>query len=77
MKDLSNSKRKEQAINAFTVEPVEATRIRDAAAKIVAGQPTAEELSRLTFTKLRDVRIHTQELHNQFARLLNRGSSLE
>ena len=77
MKDLSNRKRKEQAINAFTVEPVEATRIRDAAAKTVAGQPTAEELSRLTFTKLRDVRIHTQELHNRFARLLNRGSSLE
>ena len=39
--------------------------------------PTAEELARLTFAKLRDLRIHTQELRNRFARLLNRGSSLE
>jgi hypothetical protein len=42
-----------------------------------AAQPTPEEISRLTFAKLRDLRIHTQELRNQFARLLNRGSSLE
>ncbi|HEY8205416.1 MAG TPA: hypothetical protein VIF81_11860 [Pyrinomonadaceae bacterium] len=40
-------------------------------------QPTAEEQSRLTLAELRDVRIHTQELRNQFAHLLNRGSSLE
>ena len=39
--------------------------------------PSAEELGRLTFAKLRDLRIHTQELRNRFARLLNRGSSLE
>lgn len=41
------------------------------------GQPTAEEVSRLTFGKLRDIRIHTQELRNEFAHLLNRGSPLE
>jgi hypothetical protein len=39
-------------------------------------QPTAE-VSALAFRKLRDVRTHAQELSNQFARLLNRGSSLE
>jgi hypothetical protein len=45
--------------------------------KVFVGQPTAEEVSRLTFGKLRDIRVHAQELRNQFARLLNRGSSLE
>jgi hypothetical protein len=40
-------------------------------------QPTAEELASVTFAELREVRIHTQELLNQFAHLLNRGSSLE
>ncbi|HEX6729930.1 MAG TPA: hypothetical protein VF074_07955, partial [Pyrinomonadaceae bacterium] len=39
-------------------------------------QPTAAEVSGLTFG-LCDSRIHAQELSNQFARLLNRGSSLE
>jgi len=77
MKDLGNGKREVEAINPVRVKPVAATKLRDAPSTTVAGQPTAEELSRLTFAKLRDVRIHTQELHNQFARLLNRGSSLE
>jgi hypothetical protein len=40
-------------------------------------QPTAAELSILTFLKLRYARSHAQELSNEFARLLNRGSSLE
>jgi hypothetical protein len=40
-------------------------------------QPTAAEVSLLTFSQLRDDRSHTQELSNEFARLLNRGSSLE
>jgi hypothetical protein len=40
-------------------------------------QPTAAEVSALAFRKLCDVRTHAQELSNQFARLLNRGSSLE
>ena len=40
-------------------------------------QPTAAEVAMLTFSKLRDARRHAQELSNEFARLLNRGSSLE
>ena len=40
-------------------------------------QPTAAEVSTLTFFKLRYARSHAQELSNEFARLLNRGSSLE
>ena len=40
-------------------------------------QPTAAEVSILAFSKLRDARRHAQELSNEFARLLNRGSSLE
>ena len=40
-------------------------------------QPTEAELSIPTFRKLRDAHIHAQELSNEFARLLNRGSSLE
>ena len=40
-------------------------------------QPTAAEVSVLAFSKLRDARRHAQELSNEFARLLNRGSSLE
>ena len=40
-------------------------------------QPTAAEVSVLTFGKLHNGRSHAQELSNEFARLLNRGSSLE
>jgi len=40
-------------------------------------QPTAAEVSLLTFSKLRYARSRAQELSNEFARLLNRGSSLE
>jgi len=40
-------------------------------------QPTAAEVSILTFPELRYARNHAQELSNEFARLLNRGSSLE
>jgi hypothetical protein len=47
------------------------------ASQIGFVEPTAEELSQVTFAKLRDLRIHAQELRNSFARLLNRGSSLE
>jgi hypothetical protein len=64
-------------INPIPVEVVNATKVRDIGSKAVGSQPTAEEISRLTFAKLRDIRIHTQELANRFARLLNRGSSLE
>ena len=47
------------------------------AAEGIFRQPTAAEVSILTFSKLRDARRHAQELSNEFARLLNRGSSLE
>ena len=40
-------------------------------------QPTAAEVSGLPFGQLPDNRIRPQELSNLFARLLNRGSSLE
>jgi hypothetical protein len=40
-------------------------------------QPTAAEVSILSFWKLRYDRSRAQELSNEFARLLNRGSSLE
>jgi hypothetical protein len=51
--------------------------VRETASEVVPRQPTPEEISRLTFAKLRDVRVHAQVLRNRFARLLNRGSSLE
>lgn len=40
-------------------------------------QPTEAEVSLLSFRKFSDARSHAQELSNEFARLLNRGSSLE
>jgi hypothetical protein len=40
-------------------------------------KPTAAEVSILTSWKLRYARSRAQELSNEFARLLNRGSSLE
>ena len=40
-------------------------------------QPTPAELSVLIFWKTRYARSRAQELSNEFARLLNRGSSLE
>ena len=48
------------------------------AAERIFRQPTAAELYILTFSKLRYARSRAaQELSNEFARLLNRGSSLE
>jgi hypothetical protein len=40
-------------------------------------QPTPAELSILSFWQTRYARSRAQELSNEFARLLNRGSSLE
>ena len=40
-------------------------------------QPTVAEVSIPTLSQLRYARSHVQELSNEFARLLNRGSSLE
>jgi hypothetical protein len=73
---MSNGKEVE-TINPFPVEVVKRAKVRGTAFTAVGGQPSAAEISQLTFMKLRDVRIDTQELRNQFARLLNRGSSLE
>jgi hypothetical protein len=64
-------------MDPFRVEVVKAAKVSDTGSKTVGGQPTAQEMSRLTFAKLRDPRTHAQELRNRFARLLNRGSSLE
>jgi hypothetical protein len=64
-------------IRVETLKEMHAASWKDAREKSFLRQPTAEELASVTFAELRDVRIHTQELRNQFAHLLNRGSSLE
>ena len=69
-----------EAINSFRIHVAKentGVTAKDDGSEAEQGPPTAEEISRLTFAKLRDLRIHAQELRNQFARLLNRGSSLE
>ena len=66
-----------KAASPYLVEVARLASISGTGSKTICVQPTAEEISRLTFTRLRDIRIHTQELRNRFARLLNRGSSLE
>ena len=69
-----------EVINSFSIEVAKRNRgitAKDSDPEAGRGQPTAEEISRLTFSKLRDLRVHAQELRNEFARLLNRGSSLE
>jgi hypothetical protein len=65
-----------KVINSFVIDVPKHITIKDAG-EAVSGPPTPEEISRLTFARLRDVRIHAQQLRNQFAGLLNRGSSLE
>jgi hypothetical protein len=50
------------------------SRVEDA--QRLFSQPTAPEMSRLTYG-LRDLRLGVQEERNDFAHLLNRGSSLE
>ena len=65
-----------ETLNPIAAEALKETKVRDTAAK-AGGQPTAADISQLTFAKLRDLRVHAQELRNRFARLLNRGSSLE
>ena len=51
--------------------------VESKAAKESFKQPTPAELSILTFWQTRYARNRAQELSNEFARLLNRGSSLE
>ena len=66
-----------ETLNPIAAEALKETKVRDTSAKAGGGQPTAADISQLTFAKLRDLRVHAQELRNRFARLLNRGSSLE
>jgi len=72
-----------EADSTFDIYSVnETSSVRDAGGgpedtKRFFGPPTAEVKSCLSLEKLRDLRIHAQELRNQFAHLLNRGSSLE
>lgn len=64
-------------LNAEEDQHPQLSLVESQAAKGSFKQPTEAELSIPTFLKLRDARIHAQELSNEFARLLNRGSSLE
>ena len=63
--------------NTLNAEKDQLNLVEVQAAEGTFRQPTAAEVSILTFSKLRDARRHAQELSNEFARLLNRGSSLE
>lgn len=65
------------ALNAEKDQPPQLSLVEPQAAEASFRQPTAAEVSILTFYKLRYARSHAQELRNEFARLLNRGSSLE
>ena len=73
-----------QARNTFCVEGTEKMQpvvVLDAVSrqqvpKVIIRQPTAAEVSGLTFGVCVS-RIDAQEVSNEFARLLNRGSSLE
>jgi hypothetical protein len=61
-------------MNNDTTEPADSL-VEDAQG--LFSQPTATEMSRLTYG-LRDLRLGVQEeARNDFAHLLNRGSSLE
>ena len=62
-------------MNKAEAEPTD-TFVQDA--QKLFRQPTAEEVSRLTYGDLRDLRGSLpKEACNDFAHLLNRGSSLE
>ena len=64
-------------LNAETDQQPQPNLVEVQAAEVSFRQPTAAEVSVLTFYKLRYARSHAQELSNEFARLLNRGSPLE
>ena len=66
-----------KTLNAEKDQPPQLSLAEPKAAAGSFRQPTAAEVSLLTFCKLRYARSHAQELSNEFARLLNRGSSLE
>ena len=64
-------------LNAAKDQPPQLSLVEPRAAGGSFRQPTAAEVSILSFWKLRYARSRAQELSNEFARLLNRGSSLE
>ena len=64
-------------LNAEKNQPPQLSLEEPQAAAASFRQPTAAEVSLLTVCKLRYARSQAQELSNEFARLLNRGSSLE
>ena len=64
-------------LNAENDQPPQLSLMEFQAAEGSFRQPTAAEVSILTFWKLRYARSRAQEIRNEFARLLNRGSSLE
>ena len=64
-------------LNAEEDQHPQLSLVESEAAEGIFRQPTEAELSIPTFFKLRQAHIHAQELSNEFARLLNRGSSLE
>ena len=64
-------------LNAEKDQQPQSSRVEFQAAEGSFRQPTAAEVSILTFWKMRYARSHAQELSNEFARLLNRGSALE
>lgn len=66
-----------EPIDAHPGQPTTKSNSSPHAVKEIHRPPTAAEVASLTFDKLRDARIRTQSLSNEFARLLNRGSSLE
>ena len=65
------------ALNAEKDQQPQPSLLEFQAAEGTFRQPTAAEVSIPIFSELRDARSHAQELSNEFARLLNRGSSLE
>src|SRR6185436_5075846 len=85
--DRTNLKREESKAIKSKVEPTDTLYVEKdqpqlslVALQAADGsfkQPTPGELSMLSFWKLRYARSRAQELSNEFARLLNRGSSLE
>ena len=81
-KDPGDRENKVEADSTFGIDSAkETSSVRDAGGpgdtKRFFGQPAAAVKSYLSLENLRDLRIHAQELRNQFAHLLNRGSSLE
>jgi hypothetical protein len=82
LKAEKESKVKANASGTEVAEEPQRSSVKDAEGRLKDSKgffrhPTAEEVSRLTLGRLRDLGVYAQEARNQFAHLLNRGSSLE